>query len=306
MIKSLLINLYNRIYPYLRQLRFNLRYWFRVMSPEATIAYIKKKNCSIARYGDGEFGIITKSNAPDFQVMDEKLAIRLVEICNTTDPRVLICIPHNFKTTHDCNNFAKEFWTWWCWGSGNLETVAKILGLQSWHCRLFGDAQVTRPYMDWKNKSKACKRFKAIMDIWYGRDILIVEGEATKFGVGNDLLLGAKSIARILAPSKNAFAVYEEIKNATIQFSKDRLVLIALGPTATVLAYDLSMLDIQALDIGHIDIEYEWFLSGATEKTAVNGKAVQEVHDESREQTEDIEEDAYSYYQSQIIKRIGC
>ena len=306
MVKQFLVSIYNRIYPFLRQIRFNMRYWFRVMSPEATIAYIKKNKCSISRYGDGEFGIITKSNEPGFQITDEKLAARLVEICNTTDPRLLVCIPHNFKTTRDCNDFARKFWIWWCWENDNLEKIADILTLRPWHCRVFGDAQVTRPYMDWKDKSKARKRFEGIKDIWSGKDVLIVEGESTKIGIGNDLLLGVKSISRILAPSKNAFDFYDEILDAAMQFGKDRLVLIALGPTATVLAYDLATLNIQALDIGHIDIEYEWFLSGATQKTSVNGKAVQEVHDDSKEKSAVVEEDGSNYYKSQIIQRIGC
>ena len=38
--------------------------------------------------------------------------------------------------------------------------------------------------------------------------------------------------------------------------------MIALGPTATVLAYDLAARGFWALDIGHIDLEYEWFLNG--------------------------------------------
>lgn len=50
-----------------------------------------------------------------------------------------------------------------------------------------------------------------------------------------------------------------------------------MGPTATVLAYDLHLLGYQALDIGHIDIEYEWFLRKATEKIAIENKYVNEV-----------------------------
>ena len=40
------------------------------------------------------------------------------------------------------------------------------------------------------------------------------------------------------------------------------MILIALGPTATVLAYDLAKAGYWALDIGHLDLEYEWFLKG--------------------------------------------
>ena len=55
--------------------------------------------------------------------------------------------------------------------------------------------------------------------------------------------------------------------------------VLALGPTASILAAELSRFDIQALDVGHIDVEYEWYLSGAKEKTAIVGKYVNEVKD---------------------------
>ena len=97
-------------------------------------------------------------------------------------------------------------------------------------------------------------------------------------GIGNDLFADTKSIKRILAPSKNAFSKYDEILNVVKKnISKDKLILIALGPTATVLAYDLFKLGYQAIDIGHIDIEYEWYLRGATEKIKIPNKFVNEV-----------------------------
>lgn len=46
-------------------------------------------------------------------------------------------------------------------------------------------------------------------------------------------------------------------------------MLIALGPTATVMAYDLADMGYQALDIGNVDIEAEWFLRGVDEKIKI-------------------------------------
>ena len=297
--KAVLVKTYNWIYPIFRRLRFNMRYRFRVMSQEQTIAYIKKHHCSIARYGDGEFGLITKTNHPDFQSNDNRLAERLAQICNIQDQRILICIPHNFKHTRDCNEFARKFWEWWSWEQDNLAHVAKLLGLNHWRARAFGDAQITRPYMDWKDKSRCGQRFKDLTSLWDGRDVLIVEGTQTKLGVGNDLLQNAGSIRRILAPSKNAFVVYDRLLSAAKSEGRNRLVLLALGPTATVLAYDLAMAGIQALDIGHIDIEYEWFLQGADHKTTIAGKATQEAHEQN---VNDMEEN--ETYLSQIVSRI--
>ena len=55
--------------------------------------------------------------------------------------------------------------------------------------------------------------------------------------------------------------------------NKDDLLILALGPAATVLAYELSG-ERQCLDLGHIDIEYEWFRMGATTKVAIPSKYV--------------------------------
>ena len=51
------------------------------------------------------------------------------------------------------------------------------------------------------------------------------------------------------------------------------LFLLALGPSATAMAYDLTKFGYQAIDIGHIDLEYEWYLQGATTRTSVTNKA---------------------------------
>lgn len=252
-----------------------------------------------SRYGDGEFGLITKSNNPDFQQPDAVLAKRLSLICTSGDPKILVCIPHNFRTTRDCNEFARKFWEWWIWENNNLESVAKILKLNPWKARKFGDAQITRPYMDWKDKRRCAQRFAALKSLWQERDVLIIEGSNTKIGVGNDLLTNAKSVQRIIAPPKNAFCVYEDIFTAAKQYGSNKLVLIALGPTATVLAYDLATVGIEALDIGHIDIEYEWFLAGADKKVCVPGKATQEAHGTS---VENYVEDRS--YLSQIVAYI--
>lgn len=300
-IKNILVNFYNeKGYPFIRQLKFRLKYHFRVMNFKETIEYILKNKCSISRFGDGEFGIILHSNHPDFQEKNEQLAKRLIEVCTSKESNLLVCIPHNFISTKDCNENAKKFWEWWMWNDSNLIKIAQILKLNPLKRRVFGDAQITRPYMDWKNKSDSAKKFDLLKLLWNDKDILIVEGENTKLGVNNDLFMNAKSIIRIIAPAINAFNVYDELLIAIIQNARGKLVLLALGPTATVLSYDLSKKNIQALDVGHVDIEYEWFLHGAIKKEIVIGKDVQEVH---RTQKKIIEEN--SQYLSEIIKYIG-
>ena len=81
--------------------------------------------------------------------------------------------------------------------------------------------------------------------------------------------------------------------------SPNKLVLTAIGPTATVLAYDLSNKGYQAIDIGNLDVEYEWFLRKDVVSTPLEFKYVggssrgRKVH-----HLENPE------YKGQIVKRI--
>ena len=140
----------------------------------------------------------------------------------------------------------------------------------------YGDTQITRPYIDLKDKKESENLFNNLKEIWDNRDVVIIEGEQTRLGVGNDLFNNIKSIKRIICPAKNAFNKYNYILDEAKTISKDKLILIALGPTATVLAYDLNKLGYQAIDVGHIDIEYEWFLQKVTEKVKLKNKYVNE------------------------------
>ena len=111
-------------------------------------------------------------------------------------------------------------------------------------------------------------------------------------GIGNDLFDNVKSIKRILCPAKNAFDKYDAILAECEKQSKDKLFLIALGPTATVLAYDLANLGYWALDVGHIDICYEWKLRGGKGKVAIPGKYTNEAAG-GRENIEDCTDPDY-------------
>ena len=107
--------------------------------------------------------------------------------------------------------------------------------------------------------------------------MLLVEGRESRLGVENNLYAEAACLHRLLGPSVNAFFRYDAILSSIGHFSAEYdLILLALGPTATVLAYDLCRNGIQAV-VGHIDNEYEWMLMGAKCKVSTPGKRVDEV-----------------------------
>ena len=170
--------------------------------------------------------------------------------------------------------------------------------------RIYYNAFFTRVYMQ-LNKTdehyQYCGRYyEKIKKIWAGRDVVICEGEGTRFGMFNDLLDGAKSISRIICPARSAFDKYDEILSAFNDISLDRLVLAALGPTATVLAYDLCNKGYQAIDIGAMDLEYEWFLR----KEVVLGAPVKFKYVDGSREGRKVHRLDDPEYERQIIKRI--
>ncbi len=122
------------------------------------------------------------------------------------------------------------------------------------------NASFTWCLSDYQNKKEATEHFKKIIKIWENKDILIVEGENSKLGINNTLFSNTKSIKRIICPNKNAYNYYDEIKHSIIKNYRHELVLISLGPTATVLAYELYQIGIRAIDIGHLNFHYNNYI----------------------------------------------
>lgn len=247
-------------------------YYFPIIcSAEETIEEIIKNKKSMARFGDGEFAAIAKITRPKFQRVDEKLAIKLEEVLHTHHPHMIIAIANNYGSLDKYNEFDADGIRFYM---ARDNTRRQHLALLE-HDRTYYDAYVSRPYVMYKdNMTDAPKRrFKHLKKIWNERNIIVVEGAQTRMGVGNNLLDNAKKVRRILAPAINSFDRYDEILHAALEVGEqDTLFLIAMGPGAGVLAYDLTVAGYQALDVGHIDLEYEWFLAGKGQRTPVLNK----------------------------------
>ena len=206
----------------------------------------------------------------NFQKYDKTLSKRLKEIIknNNKDKKLLVGIDFTYKekVLKSYIRLDRQFWK-----NFIAEYKFKILKLLDKNKKYYS-SDITRFYSRYKNKSHVPEFIKKLKKIWEGRDIIIVEGDKSRIGIGNDLFNKTKSIKRILYPSKHAFSAYNRILNAVLKFSKDNLILIALGPTASVLACDLSKKGYQAIDIGHVDIQYELYLRNATKNVRIKYK----------------------------------
>lgn len=269
-----------------------------IHSSEDTVNKIINDNVSVSRFGDGEFYIMWNMYDSPFQERDKRLSEYLNNIISQPIENHIVCLPQYINSVRGLKRKPKIFWINWVVKYRSLlkETFKHANEIN------YYDTQFSRFYIDKQNIENSTKLIQNIRHIWNNRNVFIVEGESTRFGVGNDLLLNAADIKRILCPSKNAFEKYDKILFTILEkVPKHHLILIALGMTATVLSYELTKHGYQAIDIGHLDIEYEWFKRGEKEKAAVPHKAVNEIGYQSVDDNFEVENVAYL---SSIVARI--
>lgn len=89
-----------------------------------------------------------------------------------------------------------------------------------------------------------------------------MRSEDGRFIFVKELFDNINSFTTIDIPSRNAFSEYNRILNDCKKYDHNVLFFISAGPTATVLAYDLTKLGYQALDLGHLPNCYLQFKGG--------------------------------------------
>ena len=214
---------------------------------------------SFVRFGDAEIRII-EGNTTKFQDYDPALAERLYEILQYKQEHILVGIPDIFDSLGQYTDKSKGFW---------MEHL----------------------FFSRKTYLKYCNVDKVYENAFFSRLYYIYNT-----GVGNDLIDTAASVERIICPSLNAYLQYTEIRQACFTFERDKLFLLALGNTAKLLVSDLTREGYRAIDIGNLDIEYEWYLNKDDKKGEVKKHSIAGV--------EANKEAGYDAYLSQVKKRI--
>ncbi len=260
-----------------------------VYSIEETIDALIDTGKSIVRYGDAEIRII-EGHSTDFQTYDPVLAKRLYDILQFKNENLLVGIPDIFDSLEMYHDKSKDFW------KEHLYFSRKTYEKYCDENKKYYNAFLSRMYYIYKDKDLCAKWFTDVKKIWKDKPILLIEGDTAHNGVGNDLFAETKGIRRIVGPHKDAYFCYEKILEVCRKEPKGTLVLVALGNTAKLLAEDLSGEGYQIIDIGNLDMEYEWFLHGAEGKEPIPKHAI--IGEEANKNA------GYQEYLDQIIARI--
>lgn len=233
-----------------------------VSSIDETIDALIGTDNSLVRFGDGEITLIS-GIASATQQGSSELSERLAQVLESDEDGLLVAIVNGFGSMDYLHRDSQNFW------KKHFLKFRKVYNKYCHQGKTYYNALVSRCYYPMRDRSKCEAWFNKLKNVWKDKKIVIVEGEQTHNGVDNDLLSKALEIRRILCPSRNAYGVYDQIYKACLQFGKEYLFLLSLGASAKPLAYDLFMKGYRVIDIGNLDMEYEWYRKQAQGKIAI-------------------------------------
>ncbi|MEN6621480.1 MAG: GT-D fold domain-containing glycosyltransferase [Smithella sp.] len=218
----------------------------KVVDEEETVSKLIA-GASIARYGDGELKLCLGKSIK-CQDYDINLSIALKKILKSSGA-CLVGIPRindlSFMTEQK-----KKFWTSF---ASNKYTSLYYPNMR------YYSSFITRP--DSVPSLYTQEYFDSIKRIWEGKKVILINGDNRKMDRDQSLFDNC-TYTRWEAPAQNAWSEYWSILGQCAMQPKDTVFVLGLGPTATVLAYELNMLGYQALDLGHIGMFYSKFKEG--------------------------------------------
>ena len=218
---------------------------FTVQGESETLRAIGEHRASIARYGDGEL-MIMLGQGIYFQEYDPELARRLREIIRHPTPHFLIGLPP-FETMSITKAVWKKRW----------QRYRRLFSYLVRADAPYHSTAISRPGSvgNWE----PTEYYQTFAALWAGRDLVLIHNNAAT--AEHPMFRGGKSVHHVACPPEHAYRDYAGLFDRAAAFasSPDVLFLIAAGPTACVLAWDLAQRGAQALDVGHLTSAYDEF-----------------------------------------------
>ena len=234
----------------------------KVYSVEETIEELIHTDKSMVRFGDGEITMI-RGRSLKLQKVRPEIVEGLKRILGYQYDGMIVTIPEIFDDLSVYRKESRQFWR------DHLLFSRKIYEKYCNKNRIYYNTSLSRFYYALEDKSKCAQWIEGIRCIWKDKDVVVVEGERTHNGVGNDLLDNARSVERIIGPASDAYEKLDEIIECCKEYSKDRLFLASLGVAAKFFTERMFLEGYRVLDIGNLDMEYEWYLNNAGQKERI-------------------------------------
>lgn len=213
-----------------------------VLSPHETLRRVRSERLSLARFGDGELLLALSAEARiSFQQGSQALQRDLQSLLSGDGwdgLPLLRCIPG--ITASYYRPYWAKFWP----------LIRPLLNLEG----TYGDATVSREEMFRIDAEASRQAWRAV---WADQDVCFISGRNSRFEPLPALFDGIASQRTIESLPSQAYAdIPRLIEEVVATVPRHTLILIALGPAATVLAARLTQHGYWALDIGHIPNAY--------------------------------------------------
>ncbi len=258
----------------------------KVHSVDETLDELLETDKSLVRFGDGEIVVLSGKNIY-FQTASPEISAGLKRIISYEYEGLMVTLPDIFNSLEIYIPASRDFW------KDHLLFFRKVYYRYCNPQKCYYNTSVSRCYLTLEDKSESGKWFEKFRRVFQDKRLVVVEGSTAHNGVGNNLFDLAERVERIVCPPRNAYAVREKILEECLKYAKENLFLLSLGITAKGLAEELYLKGYRVIDIGNLDMEYEWFLRGATQKEPIPKHTV--VGKEANKKA------GYGEYLSQIV-----
>ncbi len=215
---------------------------------------------SIARFGDGEL-ILASGRPIPFQEADARLQALLQEALRAQNPHCAVGI--HSAVAGQYAGLSRKDRVWW-----RMRTAAYRRDLKDFlrtdYTYFASDFMLLGTPSAQGTQAEAlglqvADYFADLRKVWEGRDITLVCGSKIFADITHNIFDNARSTRMIEAPMQHAFRQYDALLEAIRAEDPSRLIILILGPTATVLAYALADGQRMVLDLGHVAKSYDWF-----------------------------------------------
>lgn len=234
----------------------------KVFTVDETLDVLLSTNKSMVRFGDSDIVMISGRNTI-FQTAAPEISEGLKRIIAYKYDDLIVTIPDIFDNLDIYLPDSKLFW------QDHLLFFRKVYYKYCNINKIYYNTSVSRGYVTYADKSNSGRWFEKMKRVFENKELVVVEGCTTHNGVGNDLFNKAKTVRRIICPSRNAYSVRDKILEECLKYDKEKMFVFSLGITAKALVEELFLQGYRVLDIGNLDMEYEWFLNNAQKKELI-------------------------------------
>jgi len=232
----------------------------KILDVSSGIKKLISSGKSFCRLGDGEVKLMNGINL-DFQQYDKMLAEKLLQILQDEQTNCYVGINRYYWYFRDdiernANPYHRRYYTF------QIPPIRKFFAEHCNKNKTYIDSCLGG-YMSNKSLAFCEERFNQLKKLFQNRKLLIVAGETVFNNITYDFFDVATQKEFLFAPRVNAWSQFDSIMEKILTYPKDFLITLILGPTATVLAYELSKLGYTAYDIGHVPKDYDAFRKNA-------------------------------------------